>query len=385
MALVYKINTATIKRNSITRNKSGFLVVPIAFMKVGILLYRDYETGNIVREYVSENELFKPESMATANGILFTEDHPSDMVYPDNWSKYGLGSLHSIKRNGDLIEGILTVYDPETIRSIETSDKDEASAGYWCNTLNESGQFEGNDYDMIQTDIEYNHVARVWFGRAGEDVKIKKNIRKNNADIPIYYQIQDTNNNSNNIKKNERLVTMIINGRDVKMNEADEVFMTQFLKDKEASEKKNQDDLKEIQTKTTEVKAELDATKQKLNQLESKDWKKEVKNREDLEAFVKPVLGNEFKFDGLSDVQVKRNYLENLDSEFKQNSKDDTYINTYFDFYKKNQEKLNAQDNERYNQSSDSFEEARQISASTQKQNSKTTTDLILDKVFEKL
>lgn len=384
MALVYKINTAKIiKKNGLIKNKAGFLIIPVVFMKTGILLYRDWDTGNIIREYVSESELFKPESMNSANGILFTEDHPPDMVYPDNWSKYGLGSLHSIKQNNNLIEGVLTVYDSETIRSIEKEDKDEISAGYWCNTLNQSGQFEGNDYDMIQTDIEYNHISRVWFGRAGEDVKIKKNIRKNNADIPIYYQIQDENNNLNNFKKNERLVTMIINGRDVKMNEADEVFMTQFLKDKEAAEKKNEADLKEIQKKNTEAQAELDITKKKLNDLESKDWKREVKNREDLESFVKPVLGNDFKFDGLSDIQVKRNYLEVLDSEIK--GKDDTYINTYFDFYKKNQEKLNSQDNEKYNQADENFEEARKISAGTQRNNSKTSTDLILDKVFEKL
>ena len=185
---------------------------------------------------------------------------------------------------------------------------------------------------------------------------------------------------------------MIINGRDVKMNEADEVFMTQFLKDKEAAEKKNEADLKEIQKKNTEAQAELDITKKKLNDLESKDWKREVKNREDLESFVKPVLGNDFKFEGLSDTQVKRNYLEVLDSEIK--GKDDTYIKisidvciifTYFDFYKKNQEKLNSQDNEKYNQADDNFEEARKISAGAQRNNSKTSTDLILDKVFEKL
>ena len=384
MALVYKINTATIRKNGITRNKSGFLLVPITFMKIGVLLYRDWDTGNIIREYVSLEELKK--SLISANGTVYTNEHPQDMVYPDNWSKYTLGCIHSVTlRDDTFLDAIATIYDPDEIRAIETTDKEEISAGYWCDTFDTPNAIspDNESYDKEQKDIEYNHISRVWFGRAGEDVKIKKNIRKNNADIPIYYQIQDENNNLNNFKKNERLVTMIINGRDVKMNEADEVFMTQFLKDKEAAEKKNEADLKEIQKKNTEAQAELDITKKKLNDLESKDWKREVKNREDLESFVKPVLGNDFKFEGLSDTQVKRNYLEVLDSEIK--GKDDTYINTYFDFYKKNQEKLNSQDNEKYNQADDNFEEARKISAGAQRNNSKTSTDLILDKVFEKL
>ena len=62
MALVYKINTAKIiKKNGLLKNKAGFLIVPVVFMKTGILLYRDWDTGNIIREYVSESELFKAE------------------------------------------------------------------------------------------------------------------------------------------------------------------------------------------------------------------------------------------------------------------------------------------------------------------------------------
>ena len=130
MALVYRINTATIKRNSITKNKSGFLNVPITFMKVGVLLYREWETGNIVREYVSLEELQK--SLISANGVVFTNDHPQDMVYPDNWSKYTLGSIHSVTlRDNIFLDAIATIYDPEEIRQIETSDKEEISAGYF--------------------------------------------------------------------------------------------------------------------------------------------------------------------------------------------------------------------------------------------------------------
>lgn len=381
MALVYKINTATIRKNGITRNKSGFLLVPITFMRTGILLYRDYETGNIIREYVSLEELKK--SLNSANGTVYTNEHPNDMVYPDNWSKYTLGSIHSVTlRDNTFLDAIAIIYDPEEIRAIETTDKEEISAGYWCDTSDTPNAVtpESESYDKEQKDIEYNHISRVWFGRAGEDVKIKKNIRKNNADIPIYYQIQDEN--KDNFKKNERLVTMIINGRDVKMNEADEVFMNQFLKEREAIDKKNEADLKEVQKKSAEAQAELDITKKKLNDLESKDWKKEVKNRNDLESFVKPVLGNDFQFDGLSDLQVKRNYLEKIDEDTK--GKEDAYINTYFDIYKKNQDKLNSQDEEKYNQSNDYFEESRQIAANSGKKN-KSETDNIIDTVFAEI
>ena len=124
MALVYKINTATIRKNGITRNKSGFLLVPITFMKIGVLLYRDWDTGNIIREYVSLEELKK--SLISANGTVYTNEHPQDMVYPDNWSKYTLGCIHSVTlRDDTFLDAIATIYDPDEIRAIETTDKDK--------------------------------------------------------------------------------------------------------------------------------------------------------------------------------------------------------------------------------------------------------------------
>lgn len=81
----------------------------------------------------------------------------------------------------------LTVTDAEAIRKIESGERMELSSGYFFTPLLEKGEWNGQPYDFIMTDIQGNHVALVPEGRAGSDVCVadsKENIKpiKNNED-----------------------------------------------------------------------------------------------------------------------------------------------------------------------------------------------------------
>lgn len=81
----------------------------------------------------------------------------------------------------------LTVTDAEAIRKIESGERMELSSGYFFTPVFEKGEWNGQPYDFIMTDIQGNHVALVEEGRAGSDVCVadsKENIKpiKNNED-----------------------------------------------------------------------------------------------------------------------------------------------------------------------------------------------------------
>jgi hypothetical protein len=389
MALVYKINTAKIRKNELIHDeKNGFLIVPITFMKTGVLFYRDWNTGNIVGEYVSPEELFNPESMASANGVIFTDEHPPDMVYPDNWSKYMKGSLHSVEKQNDIfIAGKITVYDADTIRSIQAEEKDEISAGYWTDTIQQNGIFDGIEYQYIQTKIFYNHISRVWFGRAGEDVRMKKNIRKNNIDYQIDFEVKAPEIKKNFGNKKENFKIMIFkrkNGisRDVKLEDADEMFLQEFTSEIEAEITAKKNEAEAEKEKASALQAELDLTKKKLNEIETKDFKSEYRARLNLEDYVKPVLGSDFAMDNLSDIEVKKAYLDKVHPELKMNEKEDSYILSAFDFHQKTN-KNNQGSDEKYNQVDNDFQETRNNISDMKKKGSVVNTDSILDKAFE--
>ena len=95
------------------------------------------------------------------------------MVYPDNWSKYTLGCIHSVTlRDDTFLDAIATIYDPDEIRAIETTDKEEISAGYWCDTFdtpnaispdNESYDKEQKDntvFNMLQAIVTGKQIGR---------------------------------------------------------------------------------------------------------------------------------------------------------------------------------------------------------------------------------
>lgn len=64
----------------------------------------------------------------------------------------------------------LTVTDAEAIRKIESGERMELSSGYFFTPVFEKGEWNGQPYDFIMTDIQGNHVALVPEGRAGSDV-----------------------------------------------------------------------------------------------------------------------------------------------------------------------------------------------------------------------
>lgn len=142
--------------------------VPIA--RTGEMVYGEGETpletddeGKILI-HREEEEVFRPETIASFEGKAVTITHPIDFVSPENWSRLAKGVLQNVRRGdgenkNDLIADLL-ITDHIAINLVKNGLR-EVSCGYEAE-YTQTGEGRG-----LQTKIIGNHLALVDQGRAG--------------------------------------------------------------------------------------------------------------------------------------------------------------------------------------------------------------------------
>lgn len=163
---------------NISEMPNGFLIcknVPIARTGeqeyLGSELELDDERADqIVKVIREESEVFSPETLASFEGAIFTDEHPSSEVTTQNVQYLQKGFVKDVRRgegaDADKILADIIVTDPVTIGEIMNGGKREISCGYQCEYVEQDGK-------IYQKNIRGNHVALVDSGRAGKDVAIK--------------------------------------------------------------------------------------------------------------------------------------------------------------------------------------------------------------------
>jgi hypothetical protein len=157
------------KLNDVERLPDGRLRVKATFSRVGPLNYLKGD-GSIQVEHVTEDELFRADSLETAGLAPVTLNHPPEgMVTPKNWKKYAVGASGSkvtANRADGLVEVAFVIGDEDAINAVEQGKASEVSAGYQTQVEQRA---DGNFY---QTNRVYNHLALVERGRAGPSVRL---------------------------------------------------------------------------------------------------------------------------------------------------------------------------------------------------------------------
>lgn len=164
---------------------NGFLRIDGVAAHVGILEYMD-DDGSIIREFVPEETLFEPASLASLAGAPVTLQHPPEMVSPSNYSKYSQGSVNgSPSRTDDNLDVSMSVIGNDALHAVE-SGVNELSPGYSVDIDETPGEWNGQPYDRVQRNRRYNHLAIVDDARGGSICSLRfDGIVPTNEDIKM--------------------------------------------------------------------------------------------------------------------------------------------------------------------------------------------------------
>lgn len=159
-------------------DKNGFLTItacPIS--SFGIFDYSAGQIGlpgdpnRIVKVYRPESEVNHPEAIESFKNVPFIDNHEmlsgfegdEDNTAPE---EYGIDGVltSNVYYKSPWMRGDLKVFSRKLRRAID-SGKVDLSLGYDCNFVVQSGNFNGQDYEVIQIDLRGNHIALVDVGR----------------------------------------------------------------------------------------------------------------------------------------------------------------------------------------------------------------------------
>jgi hypothetical protein len=148
------------------------------------------KAGTIRRELRPEEEVFREDALATVEGKPLTAHHPKTKITKDNIRAYSVGTATTPgRRDGNRVATSMVISDRKTVERVKKRELVELSPGYDALIVLQPGADkryatksnpEGK-YDVIQRDIEVNHLALVPHARGGSDLRV----RMDGADIAV--------------------------------------------------------------------------------------------------------------------------------------------------------------------------------------------------------
>ncbi|MDC8803932.1 DUF2213 domain-containing protein [Halomonas pacifica] len=144
-------------------DENGYLEDSPVLTRTGVFVYQDGK-GGIRRELRRPEDVFAEDSLASYRNKPITKGHHGK-VDAATVKRHQIGTVTSTGRqDGDNVTGDIVIHDP---RVIKQDGWKELSVGYSVDLIEEPGEYNGERYDAIQTNIRVNHLAVVPKGRAG--------------------------------------------------------------------------------------------------------------------------------------------------------------------------------------------------------------------------
>ena len=307
---------------------NGFMSMIANLTRTGIFTYS--ETGEdgktrMIRQLRLAEEVFSEETVASLSGLPLTNNHPSELISPDNASDYIVGMtsdqpkrifapIHNTdSEEEEYVQQRMTVFDGPTIKDIRTGRKREISLGYTCNLDYEKGTYKGQPYDAIQRNIRYNHVSLVNKARGGPNCKILLDGVEVNFDGESNEQILETEMKKFKFKGKELEVSDDVHAVLVTLSDS----LTETTKSLERQNAVT-DEL------TSKLKVQTDADDQAA-------FRKAVKARVSLESRAQKILGEAKNLDSLTDREIKEACIKEMRDGLDLAGKSDDYVDARFD------------------------------------------------------
>jgi hypothetical protein len=313
------------------RTPEGWLRVDAYLTRTGVLEYLNQDGKTWRRELRLDSEVFSPESLKTYEGVPLTNEHPVEdgkrvFLNPKNTHKFHRGHVVSIRREGAKLAASLLVTHEEAIKALE-GGKAQISVGYDASLDPTPGEHEGEHFDGIQRGIVANHVALVFRGRAGPEVRV----RLDEADTAMVFVEADSVSAPETPPVLERKRPM----RKMKFDSAELEVAEEVASAVEAERAAHATAVAEVKAELTKFTARADAADEQVAKLKAElaeapaKLKAAAEARAALELSARRLAGEDAKFDGLSDLDVQVKALEAVGAKLK--SKDPVYLSARFD------------------------------------------------------
>lgn len=320
---------------------NGFMTIPARLTRVGVFKYV-LPDGSVQRQLRHPDDVFDSESINSLIGLPFTNNHPKSLLDNKNAKNLTVGFVMDIDKDGQYVNGKVKVIDAETIKDIQNG-KLEVSCGYSADTIDEKGTFNGEQYDVRQTNIRYNHVSLVNKGRAGKEVRLLMDSSENTI---ISDELTETPNKEVVMEK------IMLGGKEFEVSpELAAAFKAHMVQMQGEMDSKSKDmvpkadlekanvEMKDMGQKVEQTQAKLDAAQDELKELKAKmdsagdteKFNKAVKARVELEKKATPFVKAEVKLDGLTNVEVMKEALKGKFPSLNLDGKSDVYVESRFD------------------------------------------------------
>lgn len=317
---------------------NGFISITANLTRTGIFTYRHVRpdgTIKIMKQLRLEEEVFSEEAMESLAGLPITNNHPSELVSPENANEYIVGmASDNPKRvhapvqgdSEDYIQQRLTIFDDAVIDMIKSKEKGEMSLGYQCELDFTAGEYKGEAYDCIQRNIRYNHGSIVNQARGGPNCKI---LLDNSEFIVDGFSGDETNINNGeepNVKK------FTFDGTDYQVEDDVHGLLTSLVTKLDSANELVKSGKSELDAKAAicdDLESQIKVLKDGAEDKE--EFKKAVKARVELEGNGRKILGDEIALDGLTDREIKEKVISKVRPDAVLDGKSEDYVEARYE------------------------------------------------------
>lgn len=150
-------------------DEQGFLHDTPVVTSTGIFEY-SLPDGKVRRELRLPEHVFDRKSLASYQGKPVIITHEAGSIDKDNVMKEIVGTiLTDGYQDGNDVRCKIVIHDIDKVKKIPFR---ELSLGYNLDLIEEPGEWNGEPYDAIQTNIRINHLAIVEKARAGDQAHL---------------------------------------------------------------------------------------------------------------------------------------------------------------------------------------------------------------------
>ncbi|QPI62430.1 DUF2213 domain-containing protein [Vreelandella venusta] len=299
--------------------EDGYLEDSPVLTRTGVFVYRD-GNGKERRELRLPEDVFKADSLATYRNKPITKGHPGK-VNAGNLKAHQIGTVTSEGRqDGDNVVSDIVIHDP---RVIKQDGWKELSVGYAVDLIDEPGEYNGERYDAIQTNIRVNHLAVVPIGRAG-------NARLNLDAADAATIIEGVDDAETPTNEDSPVMNKIRLDNGIEYDAVPEVAQAynQARSDAKAIESERDKE----KARADDAESKLAAKDQEIEQLKQ-DGVKQARARVELETAAKE-HGVEIKQDS-TDRSIKEAVIKKLRTDAALDGQSDAYVDATFDIVTK--------------------------------------------------